>query len=347
MRNESEIKVREIIKYKDPKILAKTLIIKVKIGDEIIEAIVDSGAQVSVISRDLVEKLKKEIKLSDFITLKGAERQSNFQARITDGVKVEIGKIKTKWKFIAANISDNIILGMDFLDEHKAVIDLSNYSIKLNQESIPISCIITENGQEVNIYRINLQKRTVVPPNSAILTPVQANRELKKDLVIQPSLNLKGLLSPNLLLPCEEKAQILLKNTTDHFINLKKDQEYGVGIEVDTVLEDPSVPEVCINEIKMDRHSVNPKNNDRQSVIPEKTLGKLQNQIPSYLTDLFVRSAKQFDVEQKIKIASLLIKFQDTFAKNDFDLGLFNGDIKHRIHTGDAPAVRQNEKDAV
>ena len=91
--------------------------------------------------------------------LKGAARQSNFQARITDGVKVEIGKIKTKWKLIAANISANIILGMDFLDEHKAVIDLSNYSIKLNQEYIPISCIITENGQEVNIYRINLQKK--------------------------------------------------------------------------------------------------------------------------------------------------------------------------------------------
>ena len=96
MINKSEIKVREIIKYKDPKILAKTLIIKVKIGNEIIEAIVDSGAQVSVISMDLVEKLKEEIILSDFITLKGAERQSNFQARITDGVKVEIGKIKTK-----------------------------------------------------------------------------------------------------------------------------------------------------------------------------------------------------------------------------------------------------------
>ena len=60
MRNKSEIKVREIIKYKDPKILAKTLIIKVKIGNEIIEAIVDSGAQVSVISMDLVEKLKKK-----------------------------------------------------------------------------------------------------------------------------------------------------------------------------------------------------------------------------------------------------------------------------------------------
>ena len=72
----------------------------------------------------------------------------------------------------------------------------------------------------------------------------------------------------------------------------------------------------------------------------EKTLEKLQHQILSHLTDLFVRSAKQFDVEQKIKIARLLIKFQDIFAKNVFDLGLFNGDIKHRVHTEDAPAVR-------
>ncbi len=39
------------------------------------------------------------------------------------------------------------------------------------------------------------------------------------------------------------------------------------------------------------------------------------------------------------EIRELLFRFQDTFAKNDMDLGLFKG-IKHKIDTGSASPVR-------
>ncbi|VDI43016.1 Hypothetical predicted protein [Mytilus galloprovincialis] len=60
-----------------------------------------------------------------------------------------------------------------------------------------------------------------------------------------------------------------------------------------------------------------------------------------HLKDLYTRTVEDFDIDRSIKIAEVLIEFQNIFAKGDMDLGLFNGDIKHRIHTGEAAAIKQ------
>ena len=46
------------------------------------------------------------------------------------------------------------------------------------------------------------------------------------------------------------------------------------------------------------------------------------------------------DDKQKLRLAQVLIEFQDVFAANEFDLGNFK-DIEHTIDTGDAKPVRQ------
>lgn len=45
--------------------------------------------------------------------------------------------------------------------------------------------------------------------------------------------------------------------------------------------------------------------------------------------------------EQSIIFAKFLITYQDVFSKSDFDMGLFNGDIEHKIDTGNATPIKQ------
>ncbi|CAG2233875.1 unnamed protein product [Mytilus edulis] len=106
-----------------------------------------------------------------------------------------------------------------------------------------------------------------------------------------------------------------------------------------------------------DRFSVNPSQGDRFSVSPPQEirtilkdgnsvnklnkLKELNSKIPEHLKDLYTRTVKDFDIDRSIKIAEVLIEFQNIFSKGDMDLGLFNGDIKHRIHTGEAAAIKQ------
>jgi predicted ATPase len=68
-----------------------------------------------------------------------------------------------KWKCVAADINDDIILGIDYLEYNHTVIDLSNLSISLNRENIPATCLCTETVNNIKIYRIELKKKGVVP----------------------------------------------------------------------------------------------------------------------------------------------------------------------------------------
>ncbi|VDI08357.1 Hypothetical predicted protein [Mytilus galloprovincialis] len=69
------------------------------------------------------------IKLKEHLVLRGAGRNSKIDARYTEEIPIEIGKLKSKWRFVTANINDNIILGIDFLEKFGAVIDMANYTL--------------------------------------------------------------------------------------------------------------------------------------------------------------------------------------------------------------------------
>jgi hypothetical protein len=48
--------------------------------------------------------------------LKGAGRGSRIEARYTGNLDVKLGSLKAKWKLVVADISDDIILGIDVTD---------------------------------------------------------------------------------------------------------------------------------------------------------------------------------------------------------------------------------------
>ena len=63
-------------------------------------------------------------------------------------------------------------------------------------------------------------------------------------------------------------------------------------------------------------------------------------QVPAHLTDLFQRTCRGLSPAEKDQIAGLLTKFQDTFSRDEWDIGLT--DIaEHSIPTGDATPVKQ------
>ena len=139
----------------------------------------------SVLNKSLLHQLGPKIKLKQDIILKGAGRGS---------------RIKAKWKFVVADMSDDMILGIDFSEHFQAIIDLSNYSIRINQESIPALCLKNRDGSSSTVYRVSIGRRVIVPPNSMKVVKVQLDNNPDQDLAVQPGYNLKGLLTPNLLL---------------------------------------------------------------------------------------------------------------------------------------------------
>ena len=78
------------------------------------EAVVDTAAQVSIVSENFLQQLEHWPIPSETILLKGAQKQSCLTAKRLPNVKFEIGHKTYYWDLLSAPIEDTIILGLDF-----------------------------------------------------------------------------------------------------------------------------------------------------------------------------------------------------------------------------------------
>lgn len=67
---------------------------------------------------------------------------------------------------------------------------------------------------------------------------------------------------------------------------------------------------------------------------------KSDEALPKHLVGLYEKSSKELDVDEKNLLRQLLIKFQDSFSKDEWDLGLTHI-AEHAIDAGDAAPVKQ------
>lgn len=132
------------------------------------------------------------------------------------------------------------------------MIDHGQFNISINEELIPASYTSNDENEDIQIYRIKVTRTVVIPPYSVQCVETNLNSQPKADIVIQPSLSLGEILTPNALLPAKQEAHLLIKNPTDKKITLKENQLFGLGIEADTVMDTniSAMHTIKINSIK-------------------------------------------------------------------------------------------------
>ncbi|CAC5407143.1 unnamed protein product [Mytilus coruscus] len=271
---EQKFSIQESFSY-DKNKKSKTLFIEMKVLGKTFKAVVDSAAQISVLSTSILPLLQSTIKLNKHSVLRGAGKNSKIDARYAEEIPIEIGKLKSKWRFVTANINDNIILGIAFLEKFGAVIDMANYTVRINNEAIPAVCLVGNEGEEINLYRISIKKKTVVPPHSLKIVDMEIDHTPTDDIIIQPKTNVKGLLSPNALISKDETVKAVFRNDTDTFITLKGGHKFGIGMEIynivtdhDDLAEDSKVhsDRVSVNVENLYRYKTSKNISDRFSV---------------------------------------------------------------------------------
>ena len=62
--------------------------------------------------------------------------------------------------------------------------------------------------------------------------------------------------------------------------------------------------------------------------------------VPEHLRDLYKRASQGIDSREKEQLRGLLIKYKDTFSRDEWDLGLIHL-MEHSIPTGDAAPIKQ------
>ena len=111
-----------------------TLVIGMIINNHWVEMVVDSGAQVSVLSRRFYDSLSCTPRLIESIREEGASASGVMVGCRIDGVEVDLGDghENNNMRMYVADITDNCILGLDYLKSHETVIVLSQGVLMVN-----------------------------------------------------------------------------------------------------------------------------------------------------------------------------------------------------------------------
>ena len=372
------------------------MLVPLKLDNSDVKAVVDSGAQATVMSDEFYKSLKNPPKITEKVLLKTASKGNGFEGYYIPKTTLTFGKLSFTYSMYVGPVTDSFILGLDFLLPVEGIIDLGRHTVTVKDKhgnvSITPAKLVHNSGESMKVCRLTLEKRTVVPPMSKI--GISAHVEdfpsewEGKDVVIQPLSPLnKRCLMPFAPAKGNNTVPITLTNPTDNFVTFKKGSLIGSVVEAETVYSDNGVDEIVpyldddivVRKVKIPPKSPdtspNPQNDPLSNSqyefpqddsakmsfpnvtttddapLPDKipfeerlkkspNLKKIYDKMPEHLHGLFEKSIVHLYDDQAIAVGEMLTEFEDVFAKDDFDIGCFNGGIVHDIDTGDAAPIK-------
>ena len=355
------------------------MVVPIEVKGHKTSAVVDGGAQVSIINQGLFEGLNYTGPREP-VRLKGIAPNKSFEGYLVRDVLLSLGGRSYRWDLYVAPIDDPFLLGLDFMKHYKVDTLLSRNVLVVNGEyETPITfkrgispAGVTETYQ---IGRVTVGKRTVVPPNTIQYIKGKIDKEFqgKGDCVFSPLCAKRGVVLPFTLKHLDETndgfVTLQVSNLSNNFVTFREGYPLGSIEEVDEVVEDSANWE----NLRGEDNVHNTSNEDQSSAegVRVRTcatednstsmeagsqwgsqsskaemsdvqarLLDVQSRIPEHIKDMFLRSCTHLTDEQSIEFGEVLIKFADIFAQNDNDLGLFTA-TEHTIDTGDAKPIKQ------
>ncbi len=143
-----------------------SLVVPIAVEDINILAVIDTAAQMTVISTEVYKQLNLPEKEHQTIKISNAQQGAIMEGFIVQGIKTQIGKKTYFLRAVIAPITDQMLLGFDFLQSQNAIIDLGCNELILQDEVIEAKIMKHHDGSTSQISRIYLPKSITVPPNT-------------------------------------------------------------------------------------------------------------------------------------------------------------------------------------
>ena len=140
----------------------------VKIYDTILEALVDTGSTCTIIQPSLYSKLAQKYNLSSKRDGHSNLKSADGKPIQTDGIfdlDILITQHKYRQKTVIADVEVPMVIGLDFLHENKAQLDIIGPSILLKGGKV----ICKLQNKAPSVYKIQLAQDTMVPPDSELI----------------------------------------------------------------------------------------------------------------------------------------------------------------------------------
>ena len=130
-----------------------------------VECLVDTGATLTLISCDLWDLIRDKHQLSSFETPLISASGNNLTVKGSTEIAIGFAGKFYPIRVVIAELDVDLVLGIDFMKNHQAMIDVNQDLLVLGKNKIDMHCI-----GKVGCYRVVLSERIVVPANSEVIT---------------------------------------------------------------------------------------------------------------------------------------------------------------------------------
>ena len=145
---------------------------EVTIQNQKVNAIIDTGAQVTILNDQICYQLPSTPYTDRETQLHTAGREMSMKCRVMQPMCFSIHGFEFRQSLHVAPIDCDMLLGMDFLSRYRANLDLGKLTLTLNGKTMKVAF-----GAKAkpSVNRVTIPTRTVVPPSSVVRLTCRAN----------------------------------------------------------------------------------------------------------------------------------------------------------------------------
>ena len=304
---------------------SKAKLCRLSFGKKRLFALVDSGADISLITSHVLKSLPRDCVTTIRDTSIHVSGVTGKSLSILGAVKLNfsIGKSSLSHVFyVVKEMTKPAILGADFLSAVGAKLDYGGKTLAIGKTVVLLKDKALLRYESDECMLVRAKKASKVPPRSATFVSV-AGKLPKGVSIITPLDNCPlledqpGLTMPNVITDqaSNVKHSVLLVNDTNRMFKVQKGEVLGLAEPLQEA------------EVLSFDYDANHYENQKCSDEPDKNvLNKIQ--------------LNHIEEQQASKLHSLLKNYQDIFAEKDSQLGRTSV-VKMTLDTGDTTPIRQ------
>ncbi len=208
-------------------------------------------------------------------------------------------------------MADSIILGLDFLEHFGCNVDLSSSTVTIQGELVDATLKRNADGQRIQVSRVVLTKRTVVPPDSLAHAWVKFTGSVDSDVgfCVESSGRNKGLMLANAVV-YDSKVPVRILNPTSRFVTLHTGHHIGNAVEVsELVVSDSGSAETDDLPTGVFTAEVSAMDTDSPQDC-EAQLQQIDESMPEKLKDLFQWFEEGLQSDQAVQLGRHLLDLE-------------------------------------
>ena len=204
--------------------------VPVSFGKVTVSAVVDTAAQITVISPDLHQKLKW-VKPSNVkqVELCNAQKDAVMMGTLWPHIGFNLGGRKYYCDVIEADIPESLILGIDFLRGNRRKVDLGNDTYEFaNGDVVHAHMRSDVSASAFHISRLVVRKKLSLPPNLVMYVDAKMESPANVPFAFEPVDNLaqKKLFMVPGMTQGDKTVQVAVLNLADVHVKLRRNQDW-------------------------------------------------------------------------------------------------------------------------